>query len=126
MSATPERHQYANGETFYLVPCYECGVVLNSGHHYPEVVVDGPVGEHVAPSRHAVRVAVAHNVAEHATPDERKLVELEHRYDFALGNLGSRDQSRLLDELLPIREAVTGTRDARGARQALAEKGLVR
>lgn len=56
--AAPERHTYAvSGRAFYLVPCYRCAVVLNSGHHYPEV--DG------APSPFALALAAEHNDAHH-------------------------------------------------------------
>ena len=28
-----ERH-YSSGKTYYIVECYSCHIVLNSGHHY--------------------------------------------------------------------------------------------
>ena len=63
--AHPERHTYRDGygrseldRGFYIVPCYRCGIILNSGHHYDEV--DG------APSPFAVGIAEEHNRSAHA------------------------------------------------------------
>lgn len=56
--AHPERHTYGSGRAFYLVPCYRCGIILNSGHHYDEVAG--------IPSPFAVAIAAEHNRSTHA------------------------------------------------------------
>lgn len=87
--ARPHRHTYASsGRPFYLVPCYRCGLVLNSGHHYPEV--DGQ------PTPAAVQLAAEHNATHHANEVD----------EFELGATFAALHAAHVDKALPAAEVL--------------------